>query len=52
MNCPACGANDPTPPPSDDGTTTCPRCGHRFPVDEKAQAVMAGVATCVEAPTT
>ena len=22
------------PLPSDNGTTTCPRCGHRFPVDE------------------
>ena len=36
MRCPNCGANDPAPPASDDGTTTCPQCGHRFPVDEKA----------------
>lgn len=34
MNCPNCGADDPIPPPSDNGTTTCPRCGHRFPIDE------------------
>lgn len=34
MRCPNCGADDPKPPPSDNGTTTCPRCGHRFPVDE------------------
>jgi len=35
MKCPNCLADDPTPPPSDNGTTTCPRCGHRFPVDEE-----------------
>jgi uncharacterized paraquat-inducible protein A len=32
--CPNCQGRDPTPPLSDNGTTTCPRCGHRFPVDE------------------
>ena len=36
MKCPNCLADDPTPPPSDNGTTTCPKCGHRFPVDEEA----------------
>ncbi len=34
MMCPNCGANDPSPVPSDNGTTTCPRCGHRFPIEE------------------
>ena len=34
MRCPNCQADDPKPLPSDNGTTTCPRCGHRFPVDE------------------
>jgi hypothetical protein len=34
MKCPNCQALDPTPPPSDNGTTTCPKCGHRFPLDE------------------
>jgi uncharacterized paraquat-inducible protein A len=34
MKCPNCQAWDPTPPLSDNGTTTCPRCGHRFPIDE------------------
>lgn len=34
MRCPNCLADDPKPPPSDNGTTTCPKCGHRFPVDE------------------
>jgi uncharacterized Zn finger protein (UPF0148 family) len=38
MICPNCGSDDPTPPKSDDGTTTCPRCAHRFPVDERAAA--------------
>jgi uncharacterized Zn finger protein (UPF0148 family) len=28
-------ADDPTPLASDNGTTTCPKCGHRFPVDEE-----------------
>lgn len=36
MRCPNCGAHDPEPFRSDDGTTTCPRCGHRFPLDEQA----------------
>jgi uncharacterized paraquat-inducible protein A len=34
MRCPNCQAWDPTPPLSDNGTTTCPKCGHRFPVEE------------------
>jgi hypothetical protein len=34
MKCPNCQSNDPTPPASDNGTTTCPKCGHRFPIDE------------------
>jgi hypothetical protein len=35
MVCPNCGALDPYPPTvSDDGTTTCPKCGHRFPVTD------------------
>jgi hypothetical protein len=34
MKCPNCQAEDPTPPLSDNGTTTCPKCGHRFPVEE------------------
>jgi len=37
MKCPNCGAEDPTPEKSDDGTTTCPQCAHRFPIDEFAQ---------------
>jgi hypothetical protein len=36
MVCPNCGAHDPRPPTvSDDGTTTCPRCAHRFPVEDQ-----------------
>ena len=35
MKCPNCLADDPTPLASDNGTTTCPKCGHRFPVDEE-----------------
>jgi uncharacterized Zn-finger protein len=36
MICPNCGAHDPYPPTmSDDGTTTCPECGHRFPVNDR-----------------
>jgi hypothetical protein len=38
MKCPNCQAIDPTPPLSDNGTTTCPKCGHRFPIDETPQA--------------
>ena len=35
MICPSCGAHDLYPPTvSDDGTTTCPRCSHRFPVND------------------
>ena len=35
MVCPNCGQDDPFPPTqSDDGTTTCPKCGHRFPVSD------------------
>jgi hypothetical protein len=37
MRCPNCQALDPTPPRSDNGTTTCPKCGHRFPVDERIE---------------
>jgi len=38
MLCPNCGAEDPWPPTvSDDGTTTCPKCGHRFPVSDEAE---------------
>jgi hypothetical protein len=37
MKCPSCQALDPTPPRSDNGTTTCPNCGHRFPVDESVE---------------
>jgi uncharacterized Zn finger protein (UPF0148 family) len=36
MNCPNCGTDDPEPASSDNGTTTCPQCGHRFPIDEAA----------------
>jgi hypothetical protein len=36
MVCPNCGARDPFPPTkSDNATTTCPACGHRFPVDDQ-----------------
>jgi len=36
MRCPSCGADDPFPPTeSDNATTTCPRCGHRFPVSDE-----------------
>jgi len=36
MRCPSCGANDPFPPTeSDNATTTCPKCGHRFPVSDE-----------------
>jgi hypothetical protein len=35
MICPNCGARDPFPPTeSDNATTTCPKCGHRFPVTD------------------
>jgi uncharacterized Zn finger protein (UPF0148 family) len=34
MMCPNCQTDDPIPPLSDNGTTTCPQCGHRFPIDE------------------
>ncbi len=33
MRCPNCGEEDPTPESSDNDTTTCPKCGHRFPID-------------------
>jgi RimJ/RimL family protein N-acetyltransferase len=36
MICPNCGAEDPRPSKSDDGTA-CPRCAHRFPVDETGE---------------
>jgi hypothetical protein len=39
MRCPNCQGLDPTPPLSDNGTTTCPKCGHRFPVDETMDSV-------------
>ena len=39
MRCPNCQALDPAPPPSDNGTTTCPKCGHRFAVDESMDEV-------------
>lgn len=38
MNCPNCGTNDPPPVSTDNGTTTCPRCGHRFPIDDLPDA--------------
>lgn len=38
MKCPNCGSEDPIPLPSDNGTTTCPRCGYRFPIDERVPA--------------
>ena len=35
MMCPVCAAHDPWPPTrSDDGTTTCRKCGSRFPITE------------------
>jgi len=37
MRCPNCDAEDPAPLPSDDNTTTCPRCGHRFPITEETE---------------
>lgn len=38
MVCPNCGAKDPYPPTeSDNATTTCPRCGHRFPVSDEPE---------------
>ncbi len=38
MVCPSCGATDPFPPTeSDNATTTCPRCGHRFPVSDEPE---------------
>ena len=36
MRCPNCGADYPQPLPSDNGTTTCPRCAYRFPIAEAA----------------
>jgi uncharacterized Zn finger protein (UPF0148 family) len=33
MKCPNCGKEDPNPESSDNGTTTCPICGHRFPIE-------------------
>jgi len=48
MNCPNCGTNDPPPVSTDNGTTTCPQCGHRFPIDELPEAFGArGVETAV-----
>jgi hypothetical protein len=45
MNCPNCGAEDPPPPTlSDNQTTTCPKCGHRFPIEESETDVPAKVA--------
>ena len=45
MVCPNCGAHDPRPATvSDDATTTCPRCGHRFPVDDLPVAPIEGKA--------
>ncbi len=39
MTCPSCGAQDPFPETgSDDGTTTCLRCGHRFPVSDQTNS--------------
>jgi Zn finger protein HypA/HybF involved in hydrogenase expression len=38
MVCPNCGADDPFPPTeSDNATTTCPKCGHRFPVSDEPE---------------
>jgi DNA-directed RNA polymerase subunit RPC12/RpoP len=38
MACPNCGAHDPFPPTrSDNATTTCPKCGHRFPVSDEPE---------------
>jgi len=38
MVCPNCGTHDPFPPTeSDDATTTCPKCGHRFPVSDEPE---------------
>lgn len=38
MVCPNCGAEDPFPPTeSDNATTTCPKCGHRFPVSDEPE---------------
>lgn len=35
MVCPNCGSSDPFPPTvSDNATTTCPKCGYRFPVND------------------
>jgi hypothetical protein len=45
MKCPNCGAEDPPPPTmSDNQTTTCPKCGHRFPIDESAPVPSAATA--------
>jgi uncharacterized paraquat-inducible protein A len=45
MKCPNCGVKDPPPPTlSDNQTTTCPKCGHRFPIDESMFEVAAAAA--------
>jgi hypothetical protein len=45
MKCPNCGAEDPPPPTkSDNQTTTCPKCGHRFSIDEPAPVPSAATA--------
>jgi len=51
MVCPNCGTHDPfLLTRSDNGTTTCPACGHRFPVnDDRAAARRARERTRVEA---
>jgi len=42
MKCPNCGTEDPPPPTkSDNQTTTCPECGHRFPIDESDPQLLA-----------
>jgi hypothetical protein len=33
MRCPNCAVEDPDPASSDNETTTCPKCGHRFPIE-------------------
>ena len=36
MVCPSCGTHDRFPErESDDATTSCPKCGHRFPVNDE-----------------
>ncbi len=40
MRCPNCGLDSPPPVSSDNGTTTCWKCGHRFAFEEPLTRVI------------